>query len=83
MKKALFILVSAFMAVTSSFAATADKVAATFNSDSDNASEIVKSMKQNGAKSLILDKASNLINKVSGHYSHRSHSSHRSHYSSR
>lgn len=86
MKKNLFLIVSAFLAATSSFASITEKV---ISSISDRkATEVIK--KQINQKSaLVLDLASNMTSKVNAHYSHRSHSSHsshsshRSHYSSR
>ena len=70
MKRLAFLLVSAFMAVSGYCASVTEK-----------ASEAVTGgdtqIEQNlGKQSLILDKATNLVNKVLAHYSHSSHYSH-------
>lgn len=80
MKRVLFLVVSAFFAVTSSFASTAQNVVSSI-SDS-KATEMIKKQVNNGS-ALVLDLASNVASQLNGHYSHSSHSSHRSHYSSR
>ncbi len=73
MKRLAFMLVSAFMAVSSYCASITEK--ATEAVVGGNA-QIEQNM---GEQNLILDKATNLINKVMGHYSHSSHYSHGSH----
>ena len=89
MKKVLFLVVSAFFAVTSSVTATAQNVVSSISES--KATEMIKKQVNNGS-ALVLDLASNVASQLNGHYSHSSHrshsshsshSSHRSHYSSR
>lgn len=83
MKKLLFLIVSAFFAVTSSFASVTDNVVSSISES--KATEMIKKQVDNGS-ALVLDVASNVVSSLKAHYSHsshRSHCSHRSHYSSR
>ncbi|MBQ0047449.1 MAG: hypothetical protein KBT33_08050 [Prevotellaceae bacterium] len=86
MKRVLFLVVSAFLAVTSSFASVTENVVSSISER--KATEMIKKQVNNGTE-LVLDMASNIASQLNGHYSHSSHrshsshSSHRSHYSSR
>lgn len=83
MKRVLFLVVSAFFAVTSSFASVTKNVVSSISES--KATEMIKKQVDKGS-ALILDVASNVASSIKGHYSHSSHSSHsshRSHYSSR
>ena len=86
MKRVLFLVVSAFFAVTSSFASVTENVVSSISES--KATEMIKKQVNNGTE-LVLDMASNIASQLNGHYSHSSHrshsshSSHRSHYSSR
>ena len=81
MKRLAFMLVSAFMAVSSYCASVTEKASEAVTGGD---TQIEQSLSK---QSLILDKAANLVNKVlahyshSSHYSHISHASHSSHYS--
>lgn len=86
MKKLLFFVVSAFLAVTSSFASVTNDVV---SSISENKATSMIKKQVNNESALVLNLASNVDAQLNGHYSHSSHrshsshSSHRSHYSSR
>lgn len=86
MKRALFFVVSAFLAATSGFASVANNVVSSISES--RATEMIKKQVDNGS-AFVLDLASNVASQLNGHYSHSSHrshsshSSHRSHYSSR
>lgn len=80
MKRVLFLVVSAFLAATSSIASMTENVVTKFSEN--KASEMIKEQLNNGS-ALVLDMASNVVAKVNAHYSHGSHASHASHASHR